>query len=694
MQKGLKALKNLKFFTGEENYEENNSVPADKFYNIVNARFAGKVVASKKGYQAKGNKLAGGTKFQGMYQIPYWNGTTTTDTLIGFYNKSFYQFNESTQLWNIITTNWPNVADVFTDGIVFQNNLYIINPLTSGPGGSGATANAVISGGAVTSINVTNGGSGYTSKSVVLISGGAGFGATASPVIVNGVIIAINVTNGGNTYQTNPSVTITAGADDGIGKINLGATGTGASATSGVTLGAVTSITVNNGGTGWTDVSPPAITFNGGGGDGAQAQAVVKNGVIISINILNAGQGYATAPTVIINGIFSVVHGTYGTPRGIMMISWLERLWVAGDKSAPNAWIASKPALATNPLACEIFDTTNGAITDLIGENGTITAMRVLNTDMYILKNDSIFTNSRANFASGQTQFTLLSRTGGATNQKSTTVIENDIWFYDSINNQVRSLGNERNFTADPRTKSLTEIIKRSMAMLDPVQDNPVMSYNQRIVRLSLKTKGSPTNNFTLIFDYNTGGWSTDIGQGINVVTIYNGSVYYGEDASGQAFQDDSGYTANAAAFAFQADTPFMDDSRPDLYKRARYIYYKGKSSYDQTINLRLYRDGDYTVYSTYVIPSPRALGISQGSIVSDGQWGSSEQGNAVWGGSSVVQSSDIQLYKVEQLISIQQISNLFAIGLQATINGGKLQCEQLVLKVIDENENYKRSNI
>lgn len=487
---------------------------------------------------------------------------------------------------------------------------------------------------------------------------------------------------------------VTSGASDGIGKINLGATGTGATATATIsTNGAVSSIQVTNGGSGYTDTSPPAITFFEGNGDGAQASAVVKNGVVIAINVLFGGTGYSSSPFVFIDGIFSVVHGTYGTPQGTMICPWVERLFVAGNPTAPNAWIASKPALATSPLNVEIFDTSNGAITDLLGESGTITAMRVLGTDMYMFKTDTIYTCTRDNFAAGKTQFTLLSHTGGATNQKSTIVVENDIWFYDSINNQVRSLGNERNFNTDVRTKSLTDIIRNSMSLLDPIQDNPVASYFKRVYRLSLKTKGSPTNNFTIIFDYNTGGWSVDIGQAINVVTIYNNGVYYGEDGSGQAYQDDSGYTANGAAFAFEADTPFMDDGRPDTYKRARYIYYKGQASYYQDLTIRLYRDGNYNTYSTYYIPSPVAQGQSQGSLVSDGQWGSSQQGNALWGGSSLSEPT-IPMYPIEELISVDRTSNLFAIGLQATINGGKLQSEQIELKIIEQNENYKRSNI
>ena len=63
----------------------------------------------------------------------------------------------------------------------------------------------------VLSINVTNGGSGYTSRPTVTISGGGGSGATASAVISDeGVVTSITVTDGGDGYTSTPTVTISA----------------------------------------------------------------------------------------------------------------------------------------------------------------------------------------------------------------------------------------------------------------------------------------------------------------------------------------------------------------------------------------------------------------------------------------------------------------------------------------------------
>jgi hypothetical protein len=59
----------------------------------------------------------------------------------------------------------------------------------------------------------------------------------------------------------------------------------------------VQSITITNGGSGYS--APPTVTIaNDGGGTGATAVAVVQGGVVTSVTITNGGNGYTSAPTV------------------------------------------------------------------------------------------------------------------------------------------------------------------------------------------------------------------------------------------------------------------------------------------------------------------------------------------------------------------------------------------------------------
>jgi hypothetical protein len=112
--------------------------------------------------------------------------------------------------------------------------------------------------GAVTSITVTAGGTGYTSAPTVVYTGGGGTGATATAVL-----------------------------------------GTGATATQ------VVSITVNTVGSGYTSV--PAITFTGGAGSGAAATANLganPNNTTAIITASAAGQISLTSPTLWVDYIF------------------------------------------------------------------------------------------------------------------------------------------------------------------------------------------------------------------------------------------------------------------------------------------------------------------------------------------------------------------------------------------------------
>lgn len=227
----------------------------------------------------------------------------------------------------------------------------------SGGGGSGAMATATVSGGAVVSVAVTAGGTGYTSAPSVSF-GGPGTGASATATVgaypwtqqsptesggwtaTGGVVTGVTVTAGGSGYTSAPSVTFTGGG------------GTGAAATATVSVGAVISVTATAGGSGYTSApmvgfggpgtgaaatatistagtatNNPAYEFNdntgvplnsivllipgapqttvsftGGGGTGAAGSVTVVSGTITAVTITNGGSGYTSAPTVSFTG--------------------------------------------------------------------------------------------------------------------------------------------------------------------------------------------------------------------------------------------------------------------------------------------------------------------------------------------------------------------------------------------------------
>ena len=136
----------------------------------------------------------------------------------------------------------------------------------TGGGGTGATATATISF-AVSTITPTAGGAGYSVGDPVVFAGGGGSGAIASVATVDGTgaVLTILVTNGGSGYTSAPSVSITSA-------------GTGASAAAALTTtGVVSAITVTNAGDGYS--SAPAVTLTGGGSTtGATATASLTTG--------------------------------------------------------------------------------------------------------------------------------------------------------------------------------------------------------------------------------------------------------------------------------------------------------------------------------------------------------------------------------------------------------------------------------
>ena len=124
------------------------------------------------------------------------------------------------------------------------------------------------------------------SLTTVPSSGGATATATA---LLNGTgVNSVTVNNGGTGYTSAPTVALTGGG------------GTGATATATIASGVVTSVTITNAGTGYT--SAPTVAFSGGGGSGAAGTAVLVGTSVAQVSVTNGGSGYTTAPTVQLNG--------------------------------------------------------------------------------------------------------------------------------------------------------------------------------------------------------------------------------------------------------------------------------------------------------------------------------------------------------------------------------------------------------
>ena len=161
-------------------------------------------------------------------------------------------------------------------------------------GGELVVGTAVLSGGGVTSITLSNVGAGYTSVpsvTVVTADGDTGSGATAAAILSGTGIGDITVTSGGSNYS-DPSISFTGGVRRNDG--------TDPSATATVVGGTITEIIVVDAGSGWT--TAPTIVINDSTGDGAVATTTVGTSSIYTVNVTAPGSGYKKFPTILITG--------------------------------------------------------------------------------------------------------------------------------------------------------------------------------------------------------------------------------------------------------------------------------------------------------------------------------------------------------------------------------------------------------
>ena len=131
--------------------------------------------------------------------------------------------------------------------------------------------------GKVIAVGVKDGGDGYLS---VNFGGNPTRHASAYAVVVGGSITKIVITDPGEGYTTNPSIEIFGGG------------GTNATFPNATTQGGsinVQEIPATNGGTGY---NAPVVSTVAGSGTGLVAHATARNGVIQNIHVEDGGEGY------------------------------------------------------------------------------------------------------------------------------------------------------------------------------------------------------------------------------------------------------------------------------------------------------------------------------------------------------------------------------------------------------------------
>jgi hypothetical protein len=324
---------------------------ASGFFSIAPNRFALTYSGSDKSIAT--NKLTAARSYLGRITAYNLDGTVAS----GYRGFVSYGLTPVTSFDSITVTNPGGGYSLTTPPVV---------TIVNAPGdiGSGAIATATVGGViSVVSIEVTNGGSGYTTAPKVTISGGGtgARGATAVAVIADGKVTEVNITNGGSGYdptQVNlpvvaidpppaaatgqpanvPATAKVASLGGQVVSISLDNPGTGYLETPTIIieeppLGGLgqaqasmvttrenafilTGVNLLNGGSGYDPANPPVVTFVGGGlGSGALASVVIDptTGEITSISLDDPGQNYTELPSVVITDPTGLGSGAIAT---------------------------------------------------------------------------------------------------------------------------------------------------------------------------------------------------------------------------------------------------------------------------------------------------------------------------------------------------------------------------------------------
>ena len=158
------------------------------------------------------------TEFFSSFIEPVSAVTTVQMTLVGYtgtikaqaaenYQSIWYNVTESTTYYNETRTIYMNIIGWHPIlRLCFNNSIFAVPTQPGTP----AIAYATTEDGIVTSVTVTNGGSGYLAPPQINFIGD-GAGATAEATISGGVVTGITVTNGGSGYWYLPNAGMGAG---------------------------------------------------------------------------------------------------------------------------------------------------------------------------------------------------------------------------------------------------------------------------------------------------------------------------------------------------------------------------------------------------------------------------------------------------------------------------------------------------
>ena len=195
-----------------------------------------------------------------------------------------------------------------------------------------ASATATITSGVVTAISVSAAGEGYQSVPTVVLSGGGGEGATGTAVVRGGLTEeGITITNNGTNYNERPNITLVSGS--------------GAVGYPSIVNGRIVSIILTFGGSNYYGAPDVVIS---GDGVGAVAFATVNQATqqVTSITVTNGGIGYTSGTTTV-----DIVYPGSGATFQVELPVLTKNLAASADELGDPLFISPKQADSNNGVS-------------------------------------------------------------------------------------------------------------------------------------------------------------------------------------------------------------------------------------------------------------------------------------------------------------------------------------------------------
>lgn len=280
-------------------------------------------------------------------------------------------------------------------------------------------------------------------------------------------------------------------------------------------------------------------------------------------------------------------------------------LFVGGVPTAPNVCFVSKASTDANPEYVYDFSGTLTSFGDAqaLSFPSRVTAIRKLSDAVVI------FTESQAFYCKGLTSLgsTVLlnvqpiAGSSGAVSQKSTCVVENDI-YYLTPNKEIKSL--KRGFS-DQTSIIVTPLSVKIQNILNEEIDNNLTDsfayYDQanKLYKIYFRAKDAGLNTIRVVGDINkldAGGvpaWGIDDAVPFSCGIYYKGQAYTGSTVIGQVYKDEDGLADDDdVGIVTRRLTKEFNSGNPTTVKRFKEVVVFGDMTVASTGTIVVYVDG------------------------------------------------------------------------------------------------------